>query len=64
MGREEAPFYHAVRRPADAKPTFDERCSFETETYQGWFSSVGRTIFHWERESIVFANLVIPRGDS
>ena len=49
MGREEAPFYHAVRRPANTKPTFDERCSVETETYYGWFSSVERTTFRSEQ---------------
>ena len=50
MGREEAPLYHAAKRPADAKPTFDERCSYVIETHQGWFSSVGRTTFHWEQK--------------
>ena len=51
MGREEAPFYHAIKRPANVKPTFDERCSVEKETYYGWFSSFERTTFHWEQSS-------------
>ena len=48
MGREEVPFYHAVKRSADIKLSFGERCSVEQETYYGWFSSFERTTFHWE----------------
>ena len=49
MGREEVPFYHAVRCFANVKISFDERCSVEQETYYGWFSSFEFTTCHWEQ---------------
>ena len=39
MGREEAPFYHAIKRPANVKPTFDERCSAERDIL--WLVLIG-----------------------